>query len=207
MPKFETLFNRHWTWRSVLHLSSIRTHTLFPWNIAHCFDGAIWEHNYATLLTMTIGYHSNAKLLIHIRSKRPYRRQRLKVLHLYPPLYRDPTLKKKKIVGSVQYPHDTQPNIATIYGSGQRRDVILHQQNFLLCFFYFCFEEILNVSFELDFEPSWMKLLLVISLRITFWCFPLVMYILLVPFGMKNLKCGKRKKELASQENQNQPVS
>ena len=96
MPKFETLFNRHWTWRSVLHLSSIRTHTLFPWNIAHCFDGAIWEHNYATLSTMTIGYHSNAKLLIHIRSKRPYRRQRLKVLHLYPPLYRDPTLKKKK---------------------------------------------------------------------------------------------------------------
>ena len=52
-----------------------------------------------------------------------------------------------------------------------------------------------------------MKLLLVNSLRITFWCFPLVMYILLVPFGMKNLKCGKRKKDLASQENQNQPVS
>ena len=79
MPKFETLFNRHWTWRSVLHLSSICTHTLFPWNIAHCFHGAVWEHN-TTLLTMTIGYHSNAKLLIHIRSKRPYRRQLFKSL-------------------------------------------------------------------------------------------------------------------------------
>ena len=42
-----------------------------------------------------------------------------------------------------------------------------------------------------------MKLLLVISLRITFWCFPLVMYILLVPFGMKNLKCGNRKKRVS----------
>lgn len=79
MPKFETLFNSHWTWRSVLHLSSICTHTLFPWNIAYCFHGAVWEH-YTTLLTMTIGYHSNAKLLIHIRSKRPYRRQLFKRL-------------------------------------------------------------------------------------------------------------------------------
>ena len=49
---------------------------------------------------------------------------------------------------------------------------------FFCAFCYFCFEEMLNASFELDyFEASWMKLLLVIiSLRITFQRFPLVMY-------------------------------
>ena len=95
MPKFETLFNRHWTWRSVLHLSSICTHTLFPWNIAHCFHGAVWEHN-TTLLTMTIGYHSNAKLLIHIRSKGPYRRQLFKSLTTLSSTVQGSYPKKKK---------------------------------------------------------------------------------------------------------------